>query len=77
MPVSVPWPRAAQRKAGYDWIRNQELSQKDGQWITDPDQRHQGLLLERIFSEDPEEVMPPPDSGKSLTQKEKEAIRKW
>ena len=71
-------PDAAQRKAGLRLDQESEIkSQKDGQWIIDPDQRHQGLLLERIFSEDPEEVMPPPDSGKSLTQKEKEAIRKW
>ena len=68
-------PDGAQRKAGLRLDQESEIkSQKDGQWIIDPDQRHQGLLLERIFSEDPEEVMPPPDSGKSLTQKEKEAM---
>ena len=50
-------PDAAQRKAGLRLDQESEIkSQKDGQWIIDPDQRHQGLLLERIFSEDPEEV---------------------
>jgi hypothetical protein len=35
------------------------------------------LLVERIESQDPELVMPPPDSGKSLTAEQKAVLRKW
>ncbi|MEE2641043.1 MAG: PSD1 and planctomycete cytochrome C domain-containing protein [Planctomycetota bacterium] len=34
-------------------------------------------LITRIFSEDEDLLMPPPDSGKNLSPAEKEKIRKW
>lgn len=34
-------------------------------------------LIARITSDDPDSIMPPPDSGKSLTQKEVELLRRW
>jgi hypothetical protein len=34
-------------------------------------------LIERIFSDDPQEMMPPPNSGKTLTREQKELLRKW
>lgn len=34
-------------------------------------------LIERIFTKDPDEFMPPHDSGKSLNAKDKELIRRW
>jgi Protein of unknown function (DUF1553)/Protein of unknown function (DUF1549)/Planctomycete cytochrome C len=34
-------------------------------------------LLKRITSDDPDEHMPPPDSGKSLTREQIETLRKW
>ncbi len=34
-------------------------------------------LIRRIFSTDPDEVMPPPETKKSLTEAQKETLRKW
>lgn len=35
------------------------------------------VLLERIHSDDPDLIMPPPDSGKSLSAKQRETITAW
>ncbi len=40
----------------------------------DPDQ---SLLVRKIFSQDPDEIMPPPASYLSLTAAEKETLRAW
>lgn len=37
----------------------------------------QSLLIERIFSEDKDERMPPPDSGKSLSDAERQLLKHW
>ena len=34
-------------------------------------------LIERILSDDPTRVMPPPKSGKSLTAEQKALLKKW
>lgn len=34
-------------------------------------------LIERIFHDDPEDVMPPPDSRRKLTDDEREILRQW
>ncbi|MEN9359070.1 MAG: hypothetical protein RL095_605 [Verrucomicrobiota bacterium] len=33
--------------------------------------------LKRIFSDDPDELMPPPDSHKVLSERQKELVKKW
>lgn len=40
----------------------------------DPDS---SVMLDRIFSDDPEEVMPPPAIKKTLTAAQKETLRRW
>ncbi|MDZ4860934.1 MAG: PSD1 and planctomycete cytochrome C domain-containing protein [Candidatus Hydrogenedentes bacterium] len=40
----------------------------------DPDS---SVVISRINSANPDEQMPPPDSGKSLTDRERELIRRW
>jgi hypothetical protein len=40
----------------------------------DPDS---SVMLDRIFSDDPEEVMPPPEMKKSLTAAQKELLVRW
>ena len=42
-----------------------------------PGKPEQSQLVDRIFSEDPDAVMPPPDSHKNLTAEEKEIFRRW
>ncbi len=42
-----------------------------------PGKPDQSELVRRIFSADPDEHMPPPDSGKKLTDAEKETLRSW
>ncbi|MEZ6127034.1 MAG: c-type cytochrome domain-containing protein, partial [Planctomycetaceae bacterium] len=34
-------------------------------------------LMERILSDDPDTIMPPPDSGKILSNQQKETLRQW
>ncbi len=40
----------------------------------DPDS---SVMLDRIFSDDPEEVMPPPETKKSLTAEQKAVLLRW
>ena len=42
-----------------------------------PGQPEQSELVKRIFNQDPKEVMPPPETHKSLTVTEKELLRTW
>ena len=42
-----------------------------------PEQPNESALIERISSDDPDMLMPPVDSGKSLTAEEIEKLRKW
>src|SRR5947207_6790339 len=42
-----------------------------------PGKPEQSKLIEHIFSSDPEEIMPPPKTGKTLTAAQKETLRNW
>ncbi len=42
-----------------------------------PGKLDESELIARIFSDDPEEVMPPPESHHQLTAEEKRTIRRW
>src|SRR5579872_2494270 len=42
-----------------------------------PGKPDESLLVERVFSDDPQQVMPPPGSGKMLTANEKDKLRQW
>jgi hypothetical protein len=42
-----------------------------------PGHPDEGTLLERIFSTDADEVMPPPDSDRSLTEAQKQLLKQW
>lgn len=42
-----------------------------------PGKSNESLLVKRIFSTDESEVMPPPDSKKTLTPQQKETLKKW
>ncbi|MCA8987903.1 MAG: DUF1553 domain-containing protein [Planctomycetaceae bacterium] len=42
-----------------------------------PGKPGEGTLLERIMSDDPEQIMPPPDSHKKLTPAQKKTLQQW
>jgi hypothetical protein len=42
-----------------------------------PGQPEKSLLLKRILAADPEERMPPPESFKTLTSRQKEILKRW
>src|SRR6266581_9736254 len=42
-----------------------------------PGKPNESLVCRKIFSTDPDDKMPPPDSHLSLTKEEKEKIRRW
>ncbi|MGE3822112.1 MAG: DUF1549 domain-containing protein, partial [Isosphaeraceae bacterium] len=50
---------------------------KDGSTVVVPGDPEESALIFRIESDDPELVMPPPKSGKSLTRSQAETIRRW
>ena len=42
-----------------------------------PEQPQQSELVKRILTDDPDELMPPPDSHKKLTALQKEILQRW
>src|SRR5262245_31946405 len=42
-----------------------------------PGQPGESLLIERIFSDDSKQVMPPPNSGQTLSAEQKDTLRRW
>ena len=67
-------PDARERKAGL------RLDTAEGAAETlrfDGDEVGNAELVARIFSTDPDEVMPPPDSNRSLKEVEKQRLRQW
>ena len=43
----------------------------------EPGDADASALVERIFSDDPDLVMPPPDSHKQLSAEQKQTLKKW
>lgn len=54
-----------------------ELKDKPGQFAIVPGNADKSVLYQRIISKNREVIMPPPDSHLSLTEEEKELIRRW
>lgn len=46
-------------------------------WVIDPRSPHTSTLMERLLSEDPEEVMPPLESKRRPTAAQVETLREW
>ena len=71
-------PDANHRKAGLRLdTREGAVSDNDGIKAIDPDNLTESEILFRIQTEDSEEIMPPPDSKKLLSEKEKALITEW
>lgn len=54
-----------------------ELKDQPGHYAIVPGDIEKSEIISRIFSTDPEIMMPPPESLLALTEAEKETIRKW
>lgn len=50
---------------------------KDGTLVVKPGHPDQSSLIQRIFTADPDDVMPPPDSHLDLSAAEKDLFRRW
>ena len=73
-------PDKASRKAGLRLDRSEEAyaeRKKSHLPAISPGKPDQSLVCRKIFSADPDEMMPPPESNLSLTDAEKEKIRRW
>ncbi|NNE92907.1 MAG: DUF1553 domain-containing protein [Verrucomicrobiales bacterium] len=58
-------------------VKDDVFADRDGVKVIDLDNPEKSELLYRIFSEDPDEVMPPHDSVKQLTDEQKTLLKKW
>ncbi|MCB1234246.1 MAG: PSD1 domain-containing protein [Verrucomicrobiae bacterium] len=72
-------PDAAERKADLR-LDSEDGATRDlgeGKHAVAPGNPETSLLVSRIDATDPDEVMPPPDSGKTLTAAQRDALRDW
>ena len=58
-------------------VREAALENRGGYFAIDPGNAEESELVLRIFNEDPEETMPPPDSGKTITDKQRATLKQW
>ena len=72
--IACHGPSSASRKA--DLRLDQRKTAIAAGAIT-PGKPDESALIERIFSDDPQERMPPPESHKTLTAAQKETLRRW
>jgi hypothetical protein len=72
-------PDAGSRKAKLrlDTPEGMRKSLEDGWAVVKPGQPEKSELVTRIFSQDEDEVMPPPDSHLKLSADEKELLKRW
>ncbi len=72
-------PDEAARQAGLRLdVRESALQPADsGAIAIVPEKPAESALVKRIFSTDPAEVMPPPDSNKQLSVAERELLQRW
>lgn len=71
-------PDAAERKADLrlDVEKDAKLV-RDGITAIAPGKSHASTVIERIFSTDPDEVMPTPKSNRKLTEAQKQLLKQW
>ncbi len=71
-------PSETGRKAGLRLdLREGALRVKDGKATLVPGKPESSELVKRIHADDPEVVMPPPDSHRSLTVAQKDLLKRW
>jgi uncharacterized protein DUF1553/uncharacterized protein DUF1549/cytochrome c/concanavalin A-like lectin/glucanase superfamily protein len=71
-------PDPAQRKAGMRLDRPEGLFEKHehGPAVV-PGKPEESQMIQRIFTDDPDDVMPPPKANKKITPQQKELLKKW
>ncbi|WP_413996090.1 PSD1 and planctomycete cytochrome C domain-containing protein [Maribacter sp. 2307ULW6-5] len=74
-------PDANERQAGFrvdvGEAARSELPESPGRFGIVPGQPEKSAIYQHIISDDPNEVMPPPESNLALTSREKELLKKW
>jgi len=71
-------PDEAERKGGIRLdTKDGIIADVDDGYVVVPGNAEESLLIERIFSGDPNHQMPPPEAKKSLTENEREVVRRW
>ena len=72
-------PDSSSREAGLrlDQFESAIATLESGGAAIVPGKAHKSLLLERIHSQNPSEVMPPPEAKKELSEREKALLEKW
>ena len=71
-------PDEAVREAELRLDQQQGLFEnRDGHVSVQPNSPEDSELIRRILSDDPDEVMPPPDSNRQLTPQQKEILVRW
>ena len=71
-------PDEGARKAGLRLdTRDGVLATADGVTAVVPGRSEASALMHRVLADDEDEVMPPPQSGKSLTTRQIEKLRQW
>ncbi|MFO0951965.1 MAG: DUF1549 domain-containing protein [Isosphaeraceae bacterium] len=67
-------PDSASRKADLRLDRREAAVEKGA---IEPGKPDESLLIDRVFTADPKELMPPPTTKKVLTQAQKETLKRW
>jgi hypothetical protein len=71
-------PSETGRKAGLRLdLREGALRVKDGKTTIVPGKPELSELVKRLYTDDPEDLMPPPDSHRSLTTTQKDLLKRW
>jgi hypothetical protein len=71
-------PDAKERKGDLRLdVEKDAKAMKDGVTAILPGKSHESSLIERIFSTDPDEVMPTPKSNRTLTEAQKQLLKQW
>ena len=71
-------PDAAERKADLRLdVEKDAKIVRDGVTAISPGKSHASTLIDRIFSTDPDEVMPTPRSNRKLTEAQKQLLKQW
>jgi len=71
-------PAETGRKAGLRLdLREGAFRMKEGRTVVAPGKPEASELVKRLYTEDPDDLMPPPESHRSLTTGQKDLLKRW